>query len=261
MGNRAISLENGKAARRSGQWVRSIQVGLTGGVLVYLAAKAIGFALDWRHTWPLITDKLGGSDHAIYLEQARRVLAGGPLYPAYELAGTFTPAQLPEVYPPATVYGLFVPMALLPDVLWWAVPLTAIFGVIAWLRPKGWTLLAILALLATPGAWICILGGNPSMWVVAGMCLATVRPGFAAFALVKTTLWPLALFGIRSRAWWIGMAVYGVVALLMLPAWLDYLTVLSNYRAGFWVPSELPLLLIPLVLIVSQRLHDADRHP
>ncbi len=214
-----------------------------GSLVAYGVFRAAVWLMDWPHVLDLVTK----ADHSIYMGQAQRVLTGGPLYPAWELAGPFVPAQLPELYPPFTVYGLLVPMSLLPDVLWWAIPLTVIAAVVAWHRPNvwGWCVIGTL-FLAWPSTWVVIAAGNPALWVTAGVGLATVRAPFALAALVKPTLAPFALVGVRSRWWWAGLAAYGVAMLVTLPAWLDYARVLANYRT---VPSliDAPLVAIPLV--------------
>ncbi len=229
--------------REHAQTSRLLSRGLIGGILAYGVTRAYLWIQDWSHVVALFTQ----ADHSIYMAQAHRVLAGGPLYPAFELAGPFVPAQLPQLYPPPTVYGLFVPMSLLPDFLWWAIPLTAIAGVVAYRRPSAWGWVAILALLiVVPSTWTVLAAGNPAIWVAAGIALATMRRPWALAALIKPTMAPFALFGVRSRAWWIGLAIYGVVALLMLSAWIDYGHVLVNYQASVQV-IEVPLILIPLV--------------
>lgn len=196
--------------------------------------------------WPHVVDLFTEADHAIYMAQAHRIISGGPLYPNWELAGPFVPVQLPELYPPPTVYGLFIPMSVLPDVFWWLIPLGIVAGVIAYYRPSAWGWAAILGLLiGVPSTWVVLAAGNPSIWVAAGIALSTVRPTFAIAALAKPTLAPFALLGVRSRLWWASLALYVSLALAMLPAWLDYARVLLNYRAS---PSliDAPLMLVPL---------------
>ncbi len=224
---------------------RVIARGIIGGLLVY----GVGRAVYWVADWPRVVALFTQADHAIYMAQAHRVLAGGPLYPAWELSGPFLPNQLPQVYPPLTVYGLIVPMSLLPDALWWIVPLAIVASVVIHHRPSEWGWALILALLiAYPDTWTVIAAGNPSLWVAAGLALATVRRPFAILALVKPTLSPLALLGARSRAWWTAMAAYGAASLALLPASVDYLHVLGNYREPLPLPpKEWALLAIPLV--------------
>jgi hypothetical protein len=220
-----------------------------------MAARAVLWAMDWPAVWALLTR----ADHAIYLEQARRVLAGGPLYPAFELAGPFRPEQLPEVYPPVTVWGLFVPFALLPMPLWWLVPIGVTAAVVWHHRPSPWAWVAILLLLALPDSWTVIAVGNPSLFVMAGLALATIWPAWALLALAKPTLAPLALLGVRSRWWWVGLVAGLGLAAVTLPAWQDYATVLRNYQAGVGIPREWPLLLIPLIAWI-ERSSDQRKH-
>lgn len=227
---------------------RVLSRSLIGGLLLYGVLRAISWAQDWTHVVALITQ----ADHAIYMAQAHRVLSGGPLYPAFELAGPFVPSQLPELYPPATVYGLFVPMSVLPDFLWWAIPIGIIAAVVAYWRPSAWGWVGILALfIAVPSTWTVLAVGNPSIWVAAAVALATIRPAFAILALTKTTLVPFALIGVRSRGWWIALAVYSAVALAMLPLWIQYVQVLLNYRTSLAF-IEVPLVLIPVVAWASR---------
>lgn len=203
----------------------------------------------WLAHWPGVVALAQHADHAIYMVQAHRVLAGGPPYPAWELSGPFYPARGPEVYPPLTVYGLLVPMSLVPDVLWWLVPLGALAAVVVWHRPSEAAWAVILALLIVePDTWVVITAGNPSMWVTAAIALGTIWRPVAVFAVLKPPLAPLALLGVRSRGWWIAG---GVVALLSLAWWqgsIDYVRVLGNYRASLAMPpKEWALLAIPLV--------------
>jgi hypothetical protein len=215
---------------------------LVGGLLLYGALRAIA----WVRDWPRVVDLFTKADHAIYMAQAHRILAGGPLYPSWELAGPFVAVQLPELYPPPTVYGLFVPMSLLPDLLWWLIPLGITASVVAYHRPSAWGWVAILGLLfGMPATWVVLAAGNPSIWVAAAIAIATLRPTFAIAVLIKPTLAPFAVLGVRSRLWWAGLALYLALALAMLPAWLDYVSVLLNFRANLSL-IEVPLMLIPV---------------
>ncbi len=220
-----------------------------GGLLAYGVLRAIAWAQDWPHVVDLFTN----ADHAIYMAQAHRILGGGPLYPSWELSGPFVPAQLPELYPPPTVYGLFVPMSLLPDALWWLIPLGTIAAVTVCHRPSRWAWVGILALIfGLPSTWIVLAAGNPSIWVAAGVALATLRRPFALAAFIKPTLAPIALFGVRSGRWCAGVAVYVALALVLLPSWLDYARVLLNYQASLQL-IDVPLVLVPLVAWAGRR--------
>ncbi len=152
-------------------------------------------AAVWVAHWPGVVALAKHADHAIYMVQAHRVLAGGPLYPAWELAGPFYPAQGPELYPPLTVYGLLVPMALLPDLLWWLVPLGVVAAVVFWQSPTETAWAVILGLFVVESdTWVVITAGNPSMYVTAAIALATIWRPIAVLAVLHPR-W-------RRWRWW-----------------------------------------------------------
>ncbi len=215
------------------------------GLVAYMIAKAISWAFQWPALYALITE----ADHAIYMRQAERVLAGGSLYPAWQLAGPYHLNQLPEMYPPPTVYGLIVPLSLLPDPVWWIVPLAIVTAVVAYWRPSPWTWVGIMACLVFPHTWTSIAAGNPAMWSAAAVSLGTIWHWPAILALLKPTLAPFALVGVRSRNWWVAFVVLGIVSLALLPAWFDYATVIRNNTEADLAYSigNFPLVVIPLL--------------
>lgn len=217
------------------------------GLLGVMLVRALYWMSDWSSVVALITQ----ADHAIYMRQAARILGGGPVYPAWELAGPFGPDQLPEVYPPLTVFGLIVPLSFLPAPVWWAVPLVVVGLVVFHHRPGPWARVAVLAILALPASWETIAAGNPSLWAVAAMALATIRPSLAAFVMLKPTLAPFAIIGSRQRSWWFAIAGLAVISLAMFPLWREWVTVASNYRASPLPVKDIPLMLIPLVAWVG----------
>ena len=81
------------------------------------------------------------------------------------------------------------------------------------------------------------------------MAVAIVWRGGAPFALLKPSLFPFALFGIRERSWWLGLALFVVLCLPFGSMWLDWLTTVVNSRGGGLLYSalEAPMLAIPLV--------------
>jgi hypothetical protein len=219
---------------------RPAVAGLTFGLVVYGVARLVGYLPT------LGSNAAIGMDHALYMGQAHRVLAGGPLYPVWESL-PFTPAAMPELYPPLAVYGLFVPMALLPDILWWAIPL-AVTGAIVWAHrpsPAGWLAIAALAFL-WPHTLTAVMLGNPVMWVAMVVALGTRYGWPAVLVVIKPTLAPFALIGIRHRSWWIAALVVGLLSLVALPA---YLTVLANLRGADWSYSlhDAAFVAIPIV--------------
>lgn len=215
------------------------------GLMTYMTVKGVLWMMDFG----AVVDLLTKADHAIYMRQAERVLAGGPLYNPWQLAGPYTLAQLPELYPPQTVYGLIVPMSLLPDPLWWIVPLAVIVAVVAYWRPRPWAWVAILLCLAVPHTWTSIAAGNPALWAAAFVAIGTRYRWVAIGAVLKPTLALFALTGVRTQGWWVAAAVLAATTLLLLPAWLEYITVLRNNAQGTLLYSlgNFPLMAIPLV--------------
>lgn len=238
--------------RRPLYWQRLVLLSVVGGLAAYQLVKAIVWLMDPAAVSALTTN----ADHEIYYQAALRIRDGGPVYPAFQLAGPYTVHQLPELYPPTTVFGLIVPMSFLPAPVWWIVPLAIIIATVIYWRPSltGWAL--ILACLSVERTWVSVAAGNPVIYVAAAMALATRWRWVAAAALLKPTLAPLTLIGVRSRAWWVVMAIGSVISLAMLPLWLDYVKVLGNLQGGAGLAQSLdnvPLVLIPLIAWQARR--------
>lgn len=198
-----------------------------------------------------------GVDLRLYVEAASRWLHGGDFYPAWQLSGPYPIPKyeyrlsaLPILYPPPALL-LFAPFAVLPWAapLWWAIPLAVTLGVVVALRPAPWTwpLLAILTL--DPDTFWLVWAGNPIIWCVAALALALRWPASSVLILIKPTLAPFALVGIRRRAWWLGMGGGAVAALAFAPMWSSYLAALGNISETWptYFTSNLPAMLIPLV--------------
>jgi hypothetical protein len=103
--------------------------------------------------------------------------------------------------------------------------------------------------LAWPTTPLKIWTGNPVIWCMAAMSVAIVYRWAAPFALLKPSLFPFALFGLRERAWWLGLAAFVVLCLPLGGLWMDWLTSVLNSRGGGVLYSvlEAPMLLLPLV--------------
>jgi hypothetical protein len=199
-----------------------------------------------------------GVDIALYRDAAARWFSGGPFYEPRQLAGPYEVAHGDILYPPVGLW-LFVPIALLPTVLalllWWGVPAAVTAWAIRRLRPRPavWPLIALC--LAWPTTPLKIWTGNPVIWSVAAMAIATAWRGAAPFALLKPSLFPFALFGIRQRSWWFGLAIFGLLCLPFGPMWADWIATVLNTRGGGLLYSalEAPMLALPLVAWVGRR--------
>jgi hypothetical protein len=216
---------------------------------VAVFAIPVGFALF------LVPDPLEqpvGVDFVLYRDVAARWLAGGPYFEPYQVAGPYEIRAGDVLYPPVGLW-LFAPFAVLPAPiawgLWWSLPLGATAWAIRRLRPRPevWPLIALCA--AWPTTLLKTWTGNPVIWSMGAMALATVYAWPAVFALLKPSLAPFALFGANRRSWWIALAVLLAFSLPFGSLWADWLASLANSRGGGLLYStlEVPMLLLPLV--------------
>jgi hypothetical protein len=189
-----------------------------------------------------------GIDFALYRDVAARWLAGGPFYEPRQLAGPYEVAHGDVLYPPVGLW-LFVPFTVLPMVLWWAVPAAVTTWGIWRVRPRPavWPLMALC--LAWPTTPLKIWTGNPVIWCMAAMSVAIVYRWASPFALLKPSLFPFALFGIRDRSWWVGLALFVGLCLPFGALWADWIASVLNSRGGgpLYSALEAPMLLLPLV--------------
>ncbi len=198
-----------------------------------------------------------GFDYQTYIAATQRFLAGGGFYAPYQLAGPYLIGTRDILYPP-TALALFVPFTVLPPFLWWAIPLGIVTWVLAWERPSRWGWAVILGLIVLPFpfdwhfsyALQLVVTGNPAMWVAAAVAAGTRWGWPSAFVLLKPSLAPFVLIGVRQRWWWVACGIIAALALATLPLWTGYVAVLLNARGPraslFYSVTDLPLVLIPI---------------
>ena len=204
-----------------------------------------------------------GVDFDLYRGVADRWLAGGPYFEPYQLAGPYEIRAGDVLYPPVGLW-LFVPFAVLSQppwsalaAAWWLIPLGVVVAAVVALKPRPlvWPLIALCA--ANPTTLLKIWTGNPVMWSMAAMALAVVGSSRAAapFVLLKPSLAPFALFGIRRRSWWAGALLLVALSLPFGSLWLDWVGSIANSRGGgvLYSSLEAPMLLLPLVAWVGRR--------
>ena len=188
-----------------------------------------------------------GLDLTYFRAISQRWLDTGEFYLPRQLAGPYVVETLVDVlYPPIALY-LFVPFLVLPDLLWWAVPITVFVLCIVRLRPARWTWPLIMVGIAWPQTVSQVLYGNTNMWIAAfiaaGLCFAWP----SVLVLIKPSLAPFALIGIRRRRWWAGMAVLVLASIPFGSLWIDYATALQNSSLGAaHALVTLPLMLAPI---------------
>jgi hypothetical protein len=189
-----------------------------------------------------------GTDLRYYQMVAQRWLDTGVFYTDRQLTGPYEVQTLVDnLYPPHALY-LFIAFLVLPDPLWWILPLGLVGYVVWWCRPVVWMwpILGLIVLFPkTPGQ---ILFGNTDMWVAAAIA-AGVRWGWpAVLTTFKPSLAFFAIIGIRSRGWWIAALVVALASVPFLSVWLDYPVAMSNSSAKFWYSfGNLPFFVLPIV--------------
>lgn len=90
------------------------------------------------------------------------------------------------------------------------------------------------------------------------MALGLVYRWPAALILLKPSLLPFALIGIRDPRWWITAAV--IAGVTFLGPWRDYITVIQNGADSggpLYSIWQVPLMLIPIIAWIGRS--DRDR--
>ena len=190
----------------------------------------------------------GGIDYGLYMDATRRWLAGGSFFEPYQLAGPYAIHMGDVLYPPSALL-LFVPFTILPAVLWWALPLGATAAMVWRLRPSpvAWPFIALCCF--WPPFVARIVAGNPVMWAMAAVAVGfAVRWAFVG-VLIKPSLFPFALLGVRDRSWWIALAILIVVSLPFGALWIDWITAVTNSTGVGLLYSlqDVPILLLPVI--------------
>ena len=190
----------------------------------------------------------GGIDYALYMDATRRWLDGGSYFHPYQLAGPY-PIQMGDVLYPPNVLILFVPFTLLPAVLWWAIPLGITAAMIWRLRPApvAWPFIALCVF--WPPFVARIVAGNPVMWAMAAVALGfMIRWAFLG-VLIKPSLFPFALLGVRDRNWWIGLAILVAISIPFGYMWVEWFVAVTNATGGGLLYSlqDVPILLLPVI--------------
>ncbi|HEY7131683.1 MAG TPA: hypothetical protein VH440_05495 [Candidatus Limnocylindrales bacterium] len=227
-------------------------------VALALSAVALLIPIVFALLVPHPLEQPFGVDYHLYRDATGRWLAGGGFYEAYQLAGPYEISAGDILYPPVALW-LFVPFSVpvgpLVDAIqalaWWLVPLGIVAGSVAVLRPRPivWPLLALCA--SNPTTLLKAWTGNPVIWSMAALALAVAGSSRAAapFVLLKPSLAPFAVFGIRRRSWWLGAAVFVLLSIPFGAMWADWAATVANSRGGGLLYSslEIPMLLLPLV--------------
>ena len=229
-----------------GRYLRLIPLG----VAVGATAVALGLLWSVNSARP---ELLGSDLMQGYLVGAQRFLDTGSPYTPEQLAGPFELSFHTFIHPPSAL-PLFVPFLWLPAILWWMVPIAITTYCLVRLRPAPWALATIALLLCWPRSTGALLSGNTDMWATAIVAMGTVWSWPVVGLVIKPTLAPLALIGIKQRSTWIAGALLAGLSLLLLPIWLDWWSVIRNANLPLtYSLLNLPLVLIPLVGWLGRR--------
>ncbi len=171
-------------------------------------------------------------DWEIYRDAALRWQAGEGYFLPYQLTGPYVLGHGEPLYPPVILW-LLVPFTHLPPLLWWAVPVGVLAAVIIWWRPRGWGLVGMAICLALVPTQSVYLTGRPTMWINTFLALGLVRGGWAVLVLLKPSVFPAALIGVRRRWWWITLAVLVALCVpLGVDIWIDWVHALIYSGGG-----------------------------
>ncbi len=224
-------------------------------LLTLTGVLLVGFALEFAWLWGYIGSQAAiGTDHAFYQKIGEHWLDTGQFYLPHQLAGPYIiKTDVDVLYPPIAI-PFFAALHWLPFPLWWILPLGVVAIVIWRFRPAPWTWAILALLLAWPRGVSNLIYGNSDMWVMAAIAWGLAAGWPAAFVLLKPSVAPLALVGIRHRSFWIGLAVLAVASLFVLDLWREYLTAIRDSDAQwYWSLDDSPPLFLPVVAWLGRR--------
>lgn len=196
-----------------------------------------------------------GLDYGLYMEATRRWLAGGPFYPAWQLAGPYTITPYfsrGEILYPPNALPLFAVFTYLPAIVWWVVPFLIVVAALVRLRPAAWAHPLIAFLVLWPRTGEMVIVGNPAMWCVAAVAAGAAWGWPGAFTLIKPSLFPFAAMGSWRRGWWVALAAMLLVTLPFAYLWSQWLTVVTNASNGAaYNLNEFPTMMIGVVAWIA----------
>ena len=193
-------------------------------------------------------------DLEVLTAATQRLFAGGSWYLPRQLEGPYQTEFGDVLYPPVAAW-FFAPWLVLPAWSFVVIPV----GILTWhvlsARPAPWTW-PLIAFGATYPVTLVYAGyANPTVWIAAfvGLALRYAWPG--ALILLKPSLLPFALIGIRSRGWWLCALGLAIASLPFLADTLIYpRVILDTQGAGpLYSVLGLPIMLVPVVAWLGRR--------
>jgi hypothetical protein len=94
-----------------------------------------------------------------------------------------------------------------------------------------------------------LIKGNPVLWIMAAESVAIAVAPPTTVVLLKPSLLPFALVGIRRRSWWLQLGVIILLSIPVLDLTLLYPQVILDSRGGgiLYSVRDVPLLLLPVI--------------
>ena len=223
--------------------------------LTITGVMLFAFVLELAYLLPYVASQNAvGSDLTFYRGVGQRWLDTGVYYLPHQLAGPYV--VMPDVdvlYPPIALL-LFVPLVWLPDALWWIIPGAVLAVTLGWFRPALWTWPIMAFLFAWPRGVSNLVYGNSDMWIGAFICGGLLLAWPAVLVLIKPSVLPFALIGIRHRSWWIGAGLLALLSLAMLQLWREFVVAIHNSDAAWYYSlDDMPPLFIPVVAWLGRR--------
>ena len=162
------------------------------------------------------------------------------------------------MYPPVLAWFL-VPWLVLPAWTFIAIPVAILAWHIVAARPAPWTWPLIALGLTYPITLVHGGFANPTLWMAAFAALGLRFAWPGALILLKPSLLPFALIGIRSRGWWLVARGPRIASLPFLAETLIYPRVVLDAQGGGLLYSGLviPFMLVPVVAWLGRRRESA----
>jgi hypothetical protein len=242
---------------RQTRLIRIVLLSLTGVLLILAVA-------EFLYLWPIeARDDNIAEDYRFYVSLGQRWLDSGVLYGARQLTGApyHVLINVDNLYPPPAIL-LFAAFVFLPWFVWFAGPI-ALVGYAIWrLRPAMWTWPLMALCLLWPRTQNAFMVGNSDIWSAALVAAGVIWAWPSVLGLLKPAFFPLALIGIRHRSWWVALAGFAIVSLLLLPYWPEYLVAAMNWDLPLTrSAANIPIVLIPILAWLGRRRPPAERPP
>ena len=237
-----ITRADDQARDRPGRLTRSVSLVTSGAILVVL-----GYELAIVVPRAVTLGAPLGVDFHQYLAHARAFVETGAFYLDHQLHGPYAIEPGDPLYPPVILY-LLIPFLVVPQILWWVFPIVLIGSFVIACSPKAWAWPLLALILADPRTIEIVMYGNPAIWVSAAVAGALLWSWPGALVLLKPSLAPFALIGIRSRGWWLTLAVGVALSVPLAGLYFQFARALldSNGSWSYSVP-DVPSVALPLV--------------